>query len=261
VNTEVFVIALFCKVDDEMKDVARFPLASLWPPEVVTLALLFVISGRKGRAFDRWVRANLSHLFPALPDRTNLFRLFASHEEHTARFLAPTTALGVADTFGVELLHPIREGRSKGQIGRKGVSNHRWIVGAKLCLAVNQFGLITGWDMARANTHDSAFSSFVATYVNESMVLADTGFHSAGGDPENMKLCRRGRWNVRMLIETVFSMITGAWNAKRMWHRTWKHLGAHFAYLAAAFNLLVAWHGLKPDKDGVVRLSIAQFVL
>jgi hypothetical protein len=34
--------------------------------------------------------------------------------------------LGVIDTYGIELIHPIREGRSPQQIGRKGVSNHRW---------------------------------------------------------------------------------------------------------------------------------------
>jgi hypothetical protein len=38
------------------------------------------------------------------------------------------------------LIRPIREGRSPQQIGRKGVSNHRWIVGGKLCLLVNQYG-------------------------------------------------------------------------------------------------------------------------
>ena len=41
--------------------------------------------------------------------------------------------LGVIDTYGIELIHPMREGRSPQQIGRKGLSNHRWIVGGKLC--------------------------------------------------------------------------------------------------------------------------------
>ena len=41
-------------------------------------------------------------------------------------------------TQGIELIHPIREGRSPQQIGRKGLSNHRWIAGGKLCLLLNQ---------------------------------------------------------------------------------------------------------------------------
>jgi hypothetical protein len=48
--------------------------------------------------------------------------------------LAAPTVLGVIDTYGIELIHPMREGRSPQQIGRKGLSNHRWIVGGKLCL-------------------------------------------------------------------------------------------------------------------------------
>jgi hypothetical protein len=29
----------------------------------------------------------------------------------------------------------------------------------------------------------------------------------------------------------------------------------------ALFNLLVQWHGLKPDRDGMLHLSIAEFSL
>src|SRR6266705_558745 len=79
---------------------------------------------------------------PQLPERTRLFRLFPTHQDWTQAFLAAPTVLGVIDTYGIELLHPMREGRSPQQIGRKGLSNHRWIVGGKLCLLLNQWGLI-----------------------------------------------------------------------------------------------------------------------
>jgi len=36
-------------------------------------------------------------------------------------------------------------------------------------------------------------------------VLSDTAFHAKAGDPANLKLCGRGRWNTRMLVETVLS--------------------------------------------------------
>jgi hypothetical protein len=90
-------------------------------------------------------------LFPHLPERTRLFRLFKTHHDWTHVFLAAPTVLGGIDTYGIELLHPIREGGSPHQIGRKGLSNHRWIVGGKLCLLLNQYGLIVGWDCATAN--------------------------------------------------------------------------------------------------------------
>jgi hypothetical protein len=35
----------------------------------------------------------------------------------------------------------ITEGRSTSQLGKKGKSNYRWIVGGKLCLALNHLGL------------------------------------------------------------------------------------------------------------------------
>ena len=40
------------------------------------------------------------------------------------------------------------------------------------------------------------------------IVLSDTGFHAAEGDPANLKLCQRGEWQDRMLVETVLSMLT-----------------------------------------------------
>jgi len=45
---------------------------------------------------------------------------------------------GHGGVCGIELIHPMREGRSPQQIGRKGLSNHRWMVGGKLCLVLNQ---------------------------------------------------------------------------------------------------------------------------
>ena len=38
----------------------------------------------------------------------------------------------------------MREGRSPQQISRKGLSNHRWIVGGKLCLLIESVGLDRG---------------------------------------------------------------------------------------------------------------------
>jgi hypothetical protein len=56
--------------------------------------------------------------------------------------LAAPTVLGIIDPYRIELSHPMRAGRSPQQIGRKGLSKHRWIVGGKRCLLVNQWG---GW--------------------------------------------------------------------------------------------------------------------
>ena len=75
---------------------------------------------------------------------SKIHRIRYNQQDWTRAFLAAPTVLGVIDTYGIELIHPRREGRSPQQIGRKGLSNHRWIVGGKLCLLLNQWGLIVG---------------------------------------------------------------------------------------------------------------------
>ena len=129
-SDEDFIIHLFCRVDDRMRDAQKHSQAKLYPSEVVTLALLFSLKGKGNRAFYRWLRKNWLHLFPKLPERTRLFRLFNSHRPWVERFMAKTSLLGVIDSYGIELIHLRREGRSPAQIGKKGLSNKRWIVAA-----------------------------------------------------------------------------------------------------------------------------------
>lgn len=66
-------IELFCRVDDHMKNAPKHLQANLYPSEVVTLALLFVLKGCENRAFYRWIFKNMRDLFPKLPERTRLF--------------------------------------------------------------------------------------------------------------------------------------------------------------------------------------------
>ncbi len=52
---EDHIIALYCQIDDHMKDVSRHAQAKLSPSEIVTLAVLFVVKGKGQRAFYRWL--------------------------------------------------------------------------------------------------------------------------------------------------------------------------------------------------------------
>ena len=72
-TTEDFITELFCRVDDQMKDVPSHSQASLWPSEVVTIGLLHAIKGVGSRGFYRWLSNNYRTLFPGLPHRTRLF--------------------------------------------------------------------------------------------------------------------------------------------------------------------------------------------
>jgi hypothetical protein len=132
------ITALFYEVDEQLCAIPKHPEAHLWPSEVVTLGLLHALEGVGNRPFYRWLTRDYRPLFPRLPERTRLFRLLTTHQDWTRAFLAAPTVLGVIDTYGIALIHPMRKGRSPQQIGRKGLSNHRWIVGGKLCLLLNQ---------------------------------------------------------------------------------------------------------------------------
>ncbi len=260
-TTVDFITELFCRVDDAMRDVRRHSQAKLAPSEIVTLALLYALKGAGSRAFWRWLIRDYQPLFPHLPDRTRLLRLFAVHQAWADRFLAEPTLLGVADTFGIELCHPMREGRSPEQLGAKGVSNHRWIVGVKLGYVVTSRGLIVEWDLDTANVHDNTFTDLVAGLETQMGIYTDSSFHRKEGDPANMVVCERGTRNQRMVIETVLSMLTGVCGAKRMRHRVWEHLTARISFLLAVFNIVVQWAGARVDEAGRVRLSIAEFSL
>jgi hypothetical protein len=93
------------------------------------------------------------------------------------------------------------------------------------------------------------------------IVLSDTAFHAAEGDPSNLKPCPRGEWEDRILVETVLSMLTVVCHFKKVMHRVWEYCHARLAFTMAAFNHLVQWHGFQPTASGFVPLAMAEFSL
>jgi hypothetical protein len=94
-TTVDFITTLFCEVDEQLCTIPKHPEAHLWPSEVVTLGLLHALKGGGNRAFSRWLTRDYRPLFPRLPERTRLFRLFKTHQDWTQVFLAAPTVLGV----------------------------------------------------------------------------------------------------------------------------------------------------------------------
>lgn len=100
-TTVDFVTELFCRIDNVLTDVPKHTQTVLYPSEVATIAFLFAIKGVGNRAFYRWLERDYQALFPKLPERTRLFRLFQRHRALTARFLAEPSLLGVIDAYGI----------------------------------------------------------------------------------------------------------------------------------------------------------------
>ena len=97
-TTGDFITALLYEVDEQLGTLPTHPEARLWPSEVVTLGLLHARKGVGNRAFYRWLTRDYRALFPQLPERTRLLRLFRTHQDWTTAFLAAPTVLGVIVT-------------------------------------------------------------------------------------------------------------------------------------------------------------------
>jgi len=260
-TTVEFITALFYEVDEQMRTMPKHPEARLWPSEVVTLGLLHALKGVGNRAFSRWLTRDYRPLFPHLPERTRLLRLFRTHQDWTQVFLAAPTVLGGIDTSGIALLHPRRAGRSPQQRGRPGLSYHRWLVGGTRCRLLTQWGLVGGWAGATAHVADTPLQWRVRQCEDQMIVLSETACHAAEGDPSPLTLCPRGAWEDRLLVETVLSMLTLVCHLKEVMHRGGAYCQARLAFTMAAFNVLVRWHGFQRNASGFVPLSIAEFSL
>lgn len=63
-TTVDFIIWLFCRENDAMDKAEKHPQASMYPSEVVTIAILFALKGVGNRAFYRWFERDYKPLFP-----------------------------------------------------------------------------------------------------------------------------------------------------------------------------------------------------
>lgn len=252
-RTEEIIIRLFCMVDDKLGPVTKRQNANLCASEIVTIGILFCLKGVHYRAFYRWLKGDYLHLFPNLPSLSRLLRVLEKYEVYTDQLLVEPEPESIIDSYGIELIHPIRENRSEKQVGKKGLSNHRWLVGVKLCWLITPGGQVIDWGWETANQHDQVFRDIPGLWNEQTEILADQGFRKRGEEMVNLRLCEQGERNDRMVVERVFSMITVVSHCKKIFHRRAQYLTARFGYLSAMFNCLLELAGGK--------LAIAQFSL
>ena len=260
-TTQDIILQIFCLVDDRMGPMDKHSQAKLYPSEVVTIGILFALKGGHFRAFYRWLKRDYDDLFAGLPDRTRLARQLKTHQDWFRRLLAQPSFFTVIDRYPIELIFPIRQGRSPQQVGKNGKDKGRWSVGIKLCWLLNEQGQVVDWDWATMNTHDQHFHHVIEPLREVSIVLADVGFRCAAGIPDNLKLCEKGTWNERMCVETALSMVTVVCGLKHMHHRLRPYIQSRLASVVAMFNVLLSlFHQLHPDADPF-QMSIAEFSL
>lgn len=118
------------------------------------------------------------------------------------------------------------------------------------------------WDCDTGYIYDgSAFQDMVDKVADEMFMFRDPHFVKKDWHPTNLKPCKRGEWNSRMLVEPFLFMLPVVCHFKRLMHRVWEYFEMCLAYTMTMFDILVQWHGLHPDDDGLVRLSIAEVSL
>lgn len=260
-TTEDIITLLFVTVDDRLPELRKHSQAKLHPSEVVTIGILMALKGTSFRAFYRWLKRDHRSLFPGLPERSRLQRLLKTRQAWAQHLLAEPSFFTVIDSYPIELIFPIRQGRSSKQVGKKGRDKGRWSIGIKLCWLINEVGKVVAWSFDTMNVSDKMFNSLVETFEGRTIVLADYGFRDQGTPPQHMKFCPKGSWNERMCIETAFSMLTNVCNFKKLKHRAAEYIRSHLAFATAMFNVLLElFHFLHPEADPF-RMSIAEFSL
>lgn len=262
-TTGDIILHIFCVVDDSLPDIPKHPQSKLYPSELVTIGILFSLKGGCFRAFCRWLKRDYDDWFGQgqIPERTRLQRLLKTHQAWCDLFMAEPSFFTVIDTYPIELLFPIRQGRSPSQVGKKGCDKGRWSVGIKLCWLLNETCHSFAWDWATMNVYDKHFHPVIEPFIDQTIVLADLGFRDQNGVPDHLKLCKKGTWNERMCVETVLSMVTLVCDLKRIRHRAAEYIQARLAFVSAMFNVLLdLFHQLHPDADPF-HMSIAEFSL
>jgi hypothetical protein len=260
-TTEDIIYHLFYEVDSSLPPLFKERHEKLYPSEVITIGILFALKGGYFRAFYRWLKRDYDGLFGGLPHRTTLLRQLRDQQVHTDKLLAQPSLLNVVDSYPIELIFPIREGRSTQQVGQKGKDKGRWSIGVKLCWALNVMGQVCTWNWTTLNRPDQDFLEWLGDFDGQAIMLTDLGFRCAAGVPDNIKLCKKGTWNERMIIETSFSLLTVVAHAKQIHHRLEDYIEARLAYTVAMFNIcLRLFHRLHPDQPPF-KMSIAEFSL
>jgi len=217
----------------------RHPLGKLYLSEILLCGVLFALKGGSFRQFHPWLQRRK---MLNLPERSRLCRLLIKYHKYCNQFLSTETFFNIIDSFGVEIIHPVREGRStqSQRVSKKGKSNKRWIVGRKINVAINGELEIIDYQDNTDNVCDNTFNDKYEQ-KEEHIYLTDNGYRRQvknGGTPDNFKICKKGTWNdERMWVERLFSLWVRVCGMKHSFHRTTKGFQAKVSYLVALTNI------------------------
>jgi hypothetical protein len=292
-DLETLIVAVFCLVDDFVRDLGhgrklrqRGPMPILADSEVLTVEIVGEFLGLDtDQGLHAYFRRHFGHLFPRLREvhRTtflrqaaNLWAVKLALWRHLAAATRRDPALALIDSLPVPACrfaraHRCRSLRGFAAFGYDALA-HQTYYGFRLHLRVTWPGVITAAALAPANEADRAVAPQLLAGL-AGWALGDKGYWSptlrAELAPAGLDLLapRRGRRSVssrwpawlvqtRRRIETVLSQLTERFHAKRTRARDEWHLMVRWLRKLASHTMAV----LLCQRAGLAPLAFAQLL-
>jgi hypothetical protein len=260
-DLSTFIVAVFCLIDEHLKDLgrlrARGPAPTLCDSEVLTIEVVgeFLGLDEDTRLFA-YFRRHYAHFFPNLlrVHRTTFARqsanLWKAKELLWQRLLADTPhdrGFALCDSMPLPAClfaraYRCRRFRGEAAFGKDTLLRQTFY-GFRVHMRVCWPGLITRMSVAPANAHELSVLPEIAEFTSGLIVgdrnyhspktkeeLADMGvellapYSSKKRDPTPQKSAFLSR--LRYRIDTVFSQLTERYSVKRVWARDLWHLAS-----------------------------------
>jgi hypothetical protein len=261
VDLNTFIIAVFCEMDDWLKEGGRprqrGPAPKLCDSEVLTMELVGEFLGMDtDKGIYLYFKRHYAHFFPALCQihRTTFARQAANLWKLKERLwqdllknrIVGDSAVSLVDSFPVPVCRRGRSHRCKMLAGLCSYgydeTERGFYYGLRAHLLVRWPGVVVGMSLAPANTHDLRVAEELLEEVVSGWVLGDRNYWSpklaeelrgARGvnllTPYKVAKGERKPWPLwlvqkRRRIETVIGQLVGRYNAKKVWARDEWHL-------------------------------------
>jgi hypothetical protein len=262
VDLDNLIITFFCAIDDSMKEITstqkirqRGPEPVMSDSEVMTIETVGEMLGiDQDKELFYFFQYYYSHFFPSLKrisrvtfvrQAANLWKIKERIWQHLLKLIEHDPSLRIVDSLPVPVCLFARATRCQRFAGKASFGKDRLICqtfyGFRLHVCISQNGLITRFVLAPANEQDiKVVPELVTNWFG--FEIGDRNYWSPILREE---LAKEGVWliapykrkskdpnpewshfinQVRHLIETIFSQLTGRFNVKKVWARDIWHL-------------------------------------
>jgi hypothetical protein len=294
VDLDVFIITVFCMMDDALKRVCtnqslrqRGPEPKLADSEVLTMEVVGEFLGyHQDKALFRYFRDHFRHFFPALRQvhRTtflrqaaNLWKVKESIWQYLLTVVDYNPQLAIVDSLPLPVCQFARAYRCRNFKGQadygKDILVRQTFYGFRLHVRLCWPGVITRVELAPANvselrlvpelvthTHGSLvgdrnyWSPLLSAQLHQSGIELNAPFRRASTDPWPERSRYLSRF--RYLIDTVFGQLAERYRIKRVWARDLWHLTSRLLRKILSHTIAV----LLSQNNGNPVLHLANLV-